>query len=63
MTDIGQVVLEGNPYDGFVVPNCPNCLAEDKINSVVGGFSISWSSLTRPLVVKTGRHILWRIDT
>ena len=28
-------MLEGDPYGGFVVPNCRECLAKDRISSMV----------------------------
>ena len=39
-------MLEGVAYDEFVVPNCRECLAEERINSVVGVEIPVSSSLT-----------------
>ena len=32
---IAQVALEGVQYDSFKVPECPDCLVENKRNSIV----------------------------
>ena len=56
-------MLEGDPYDGFVVPNCQKCLAEDRINSVVRSLAHRDLHRPQPRVVKAGRYILWGIDT
>lgn len=60
-----QVVLEeGVRYETFKVPECPDCLLENKHNSIVSQSVFSLAScLIQPyFVVEARAYFLWRIN-
>lgn len=63
LTTSNQVVLEGVKYDTFKVPECPECLIENRTNSIVRSYVPGYPCFLTSPSAQTRIDLFRRIDT